>query len=272
MNPSEVPSHLSAAFGQAIATTLSTVTGKRFKMSDPPAASGKADGELMVWQQPVSPLQGMLGLATGAEFSSAAGNMMLEAAGIEGSSPDEVKAAWHEVAGQALGELVSLLSKELKCEFSPATGVEVRFDPAPTWTPVGIQGPAAIYRVLVSWPASLAAMYTPKPEPAPAAASLAANSSTFDLLLDVALPVAVSFGRTALQIREVLKLNTGSIIELNRLISEPVDVVVNDSIIARGEVVVVDGNYGVRITQIASREDRLLSGLGPDSVQTGVAA
>lgn len=64
-----------------------------------------------------------------------------------------------------------------------------------------------------------------------------------------------------MQIREVLKLNTGSIVELDRFVTDPVEVIVNDCVIARGEVVVVDGNYGVRISQLASREDRLRSGM-----------
>jgi flagellar motor switch protein FliN/FliY len=114
---------------------------------------------------------------------------------------------------------------------------------------------------------------TSLPVPSLAAGSIAVGSGTFDLLLDVALPVAVSFGRTQLQIREVLKLNSGSIIELNRLVNEPVDVVVNDSVIARGEVVVVDGNYGVRITQIASREDRIRTGMsGVQAAEKGATA
>jgi flagellar motor switch protein FliN len=82
------------------------------------------------------------------------------------------------------------------------------------------------------------------------------------------LPVNVSFGKTFLQIREVLKLNTGSIVELNRFVAEPVDVMVNDCVIARGEVVVVDGNYGVRITQLSSREDRLRFGIAETSGKT----
>jgi flagellar motor switch protein FliN/FliY len=55
----------------------------------------------------------------------------------------------------------------------------------------------------------------------------------------------------------VLKLNSGSIVELNRAVSEPVEVIVNNCVIARGEVVVVEGNYGVRIRHIVSREERL---------------
>jgi flagellar motor switch protein FliN/FliY len=80
-----------------------------------------------------------------------------------------------------------------------------------------------------------------------------------DLLLDVELPVSVSFGKTEIPMKDVLKLTTGSIVELNRGVNEPVEVLVNHCLIARGEVVVVEGNYGVRIQQIISRSDRLRS-------------
>jgi len=81
--------------------------------------------------------------------------------------------------------------------------------------------------------------------------------STMDLLLDVEMPVSVSFGRTFLAVREVLKLATGSIIELDRPVNQYVEVVVNNCVIARGEVVVIEGNYGVRIHEIISRGDRM---------------
>jgi flagellar motor switch protein FliN/FliY len=80
-----------------------------------------------------------------------------------------------------------------------------------------------------------------------------------EMLLDVELPVAVSFGRTHMALKEVIKLSTGSIIELNRTITEPVEVIVNNCVVARGEVVVIEGNYGVRIQQIVSRSERLKS-------------
>lgn len=85
------------------------------------------------------------------------------------------------------------------------------------------------------------------------------NSKTFPLLLDVELPVSVSFGRTQLPLKDVLKLTTGSIVELNRTLGEPVEVVVNNCVIARGEVVVIDGNLGVRIQNVVSRPERLRS-------------
>jgi flagellar motor switch protein FliN/FliY len=78
-----------------------------------------------------------------------------------------------------------------------------------------------------------------------------------ELLLDVELPVSVSFGRAHLPLKDVLKLASGSIVELNRSVAEPVEVIVNNCVVARGEVVVVEGNYGVRISQIISRRERL---------------
>jgi flagellar motor switch protein FliN/FliY len=86
-----------------------------------------------------------------------------------------------------------------------------------------------------------------------------ARSRTMDLLLEIELPVSISFGKINLPMRDVLKLTTGSIVELDRDVNEPVEVLVNRCLIARGEVVVVEGNYGVRIQQIASRQDRLRS-------------
>ncbi len=69
--------------------------------------------------------------------------------------------------------------------------------------------------------------------------------------------MSVSFGHAELPIRDVLKLATGSIVELNRSIAEPVEIIVNNVVIARGEVVIVEGNFGVRIKQVISRQERL---------------
>jgi flagellar motor switch protein FliN len=80
-----------------------------------------------------------------------------------------------------------------------------------------------------------------------------------DLLLDVALQVTVELGRTRRQIRDVLALGPGSVLELDKLAGEQVDVLVNGKPIARGEVVVIDENYGVRITDIISPMERAQS-------------
>jgi len=78
-----------------------------------------------------------------------------------------------------------------------------------------------------------------------------------DLILDVPLEVSVVLGRTKKNVRDILNLGTGSLIELDKLAEEPVDILVNGKKIAYGEVVVVDENFGVKITGIISGEDRV---------------
>ena len=77
-----------------------------------------------------------------------------------------------------------------------------------------------------------------------------------ELIMDVNLQVTVELGRAVLKVRDVLALGPGAVVELDRHAGEPVDVVVNNKPIARGEVVVVDENFGVRITEIIDREER----------------
>ncbi len=81
--------------------------------------------------------------------------------------------------------------------------------------------------------------------------------SNIDLLLDVPLQITVELGRTRLLIKEVLELGIGSVVELNKLAGEAVEVFVNNKLIAKGEVVVIDENFAVRITSIINPQDRL---------------
>jgi flagellar motor switch protein FliN/FliY len=80
-----------------------------------------------------------------------------------------------------------------------------------------------------------------------------------DLLLDVELPIVVSFGETEMQLKDILKFSVGSVIELDKSVNDPVVIKVNDKPIARGEVVMVDGNYGVKILEVESTAERLRS-------------
>ncbi|HSG99684.1 MAG TPA: flagellar motor switch protein FliN [candidate division Zixibacteria bacterium] len=83
------------------------------------------------------------------------------------------------------------------------------------------------------------------------------SSRSIELLLDVSLPISIELGRTSMSINEILALGPGSVVELNKLAGEPVEVKVNNKTVALGEVVVVDENFGVRVTQLMSPEDRL---------------
>lgn len=86
-----------------------------------------------------------------------------------------------------------------------------------------------------------------------------ASSTNLDLLLGVTLKVTVELGRTKLNIEEILKLGPGSVVELDKLAGEPVDVLINDRMIAKGEVVVIDDRFGVRITDVISPAQRIHS-------------
>lgn len=77
--------------------------------------------------------------------------------------------------------------------------------------------------------------------------------SSIDLLKDVPLVVQAELGRTKMLVKEILKLGVNSVIELDKEAGEPVDVLVNNKMIAKGEVVEIDGNFGVRITEIINR-------------------
>ena len=80
-----------------------------------------------------------------------------------------------------------------------------------------------------------------------------------DLLFDIPIELTVEIGRTKIPINELLKLKPGSAVSLSKLESEPVDILANDTLIARGQVVIQDEKYGIRVTEITSRMDRIKS-------------
>ncbi len=78
-----------------------------------------------------------------------------------------------------------------------------------------------------------------------------------ELLYDLQLPVSIELGRTNMLIRDILRLGRGSVIEFDKLVSEPVDVLINGKKVAEGEVVVIDKHFGIRITTLVDPADRL---------------
>ena len=88
-----------------------------------------------------------------------------------------------------------------------------------------------------------------------------AADTDIGLLLEVPLSISVELGRTSLTIRELLALGQGSILQLDRHAGEPVDVLVNGKRLARGEVVVIDEDFGIRVTEVVTPEERI-SGMG----------
>lgn len=85
-----------------------------------------------------------------------------------------------------------------------------------------------------------------------------ANSSvSLDMILDVAVTLSIEVGRARMNINDLLKLSQGSIIELDRMAGEPLDVLVNGTLVARGEIVVVKDKFGIMLTEVVSAEERV---------------
>ncbi len=265
----KIPQYLETAFNQA----ARSLTGKTCSVTVQDRGAEPALDEPIIWQQSFSSVAGpSLWIVAGRDLWEFLGRVTLEAAGIDSITDEDCRSTWQEVVNQTVAGIAASITAEEKNQVTASDGRAIDAEPPDLdWVLFALtvdEGQPLCFKA--AWNAELAAGGTPRRDEAslPAVRDNAV-SRTFDLLLEVALPVSVSFGKTNLQIREVLKLNTGSIVELDRLVTDPVEVIVNDCVIARGEVVVVDGNYGVRISQLASREDRLRSGLAEASHKSG---
>ena len=83
------------------------------------------------------------------------------------------------------------------------------------------------------------------------------NTRNLDVLLDIPMEVSVQLGSTHMQIRELLQLGQGSVVELEKMAGEPLEVLVNQRLVARGEVVVVNEKFGIRLTDVISPAERI---------------
>jgi len=263
-------------WADTLAQVIGSMTDQRPQIvwhagSGPLAATHGAGEALLWWEQPFrgGPEMAVWVGAPRAVWEHA-GTLTLQSAGLESVAEAEARNTWFEILGQALGAMARSIGAALGYEVGCETGSERAPDPqAPDWAAVTLQFPNAAVLppcAIVLAPQVLALLAAPKPlalaadaDPSTGDPAAPAASRTMELLLDVDLPVSISFGKTELPLKDVLKLMTGSIVELNRGVNEQVDVFVNRCLVARGEVVVVEGNYGVRIQEIASRRDRLRS-------------
>jgi flagellar motor switch protein FliN/FliY len=179
------------------------------------------------------------------------------AAGITPESREAVVELLRQVAG--------LVASTLKANWGE---VQLRLDSsaaAPSWpaastTWLRAGGDAAASLLEIHLSAALVAglraekLETAKPAApiaAPLPSSMEDNKVKLDLLMDVELAVTLRFGSRRLLLREVLDLDPGAVVDLDRQVQEPVDVLLDGRLLARGEVVVIDGNYGLRVTEVA---------------------
>jgi flagellar motor switch protein FliN/FliY len=193
--------------------------------------------------------------------------------------------AYEELLRQVLGQVATSLKQ--------AAGSEVEVKPsgseAPSWTGASRLGiritgeklPPVHLTLLVS--SELAKSFLPRPEvkeppaqktaaspaapsapqvvPAPPAElePTGGRSSNLELLLEVRLDATIRFGQKRMLLRDILELHPGTAVALDRLVQEPVELLVGGRVVAQGEVVIIDGNYGLRITEILTPQQRIES-------------
>ena len=261
-----------------LAEVVASMADQKPEVSWEATATPPAAPDLLWWEQPFQIAPGAtVWVATPQSTWDYAGTLTLKAAGLETVETNEARNTWLEILGQSLSSLArsigGVLGREVTCETGAERAPEAHPETAASVSLTFGETPQAALWIgfspklvaLLSHPAGSESVeaHTGHVDAGGGAGAVHAGRGdlppTMDLLLDVELPVSVSFGKTEIAMKDVLKLTTGSIVELNRGVNEPVEVLVNHCLIARGEVVVVEGNYGVRIQQIISRTDRLRS-------------
>jgi flagellar motor switch protein FliN/FliY len=229
------------------------------------AAASIPDDISLWWAQSfsISPDASFL-VGASARAWSDIGARALHAAGVELFEQSEAKKTYLELVQQTMGSVATAIGSRLQKPVEAMPGTTLSIPPAGKSVLVEVSGEGIESQLcLVLTPEFFIAIQDPAAaQHAPALAptgseSVGATPKGMEFLLDVELPVSICFGNAAMPLKDLLKLTTGAVVELDRQPDEPVDVIVNNTVIARGEVVVVEGNYGVRISQIINRQQRL---------------
>ncbi len=262
-------SSLTAALVEELAVVMGALVGEAGESS---AASGDPAVAWVATSTFEGPVRGALALGLSREDGVALAKAVMGFDDVpeDAAVVDLVK----EVAGQAFSAL-GQRPEALGATLTPAAIVTTPPAAAPSthvirlgaslapsvacWCDVAAAADTA--RPPAAPPAAAAPLSPPAPAPgrpevAPPATVAPAN---LDVILDIDLPLTVRFGRTEMTLDALTRLGPGSVIDLGRSPDDPVEVLVNNRLIARGEVVVVSGNYGVRIQEVVSAADRIRS-------------
>ena len=245
--------------GEGHGSAVELMAGESAKtvVSEAKSAAWPSQGEALVLKCTFGFTEAPLWILASEECWSEIAKAAVAGAGIEDADADLRKQTWRELASQAASPLIADWSQEPPARLSVE---ESRFDSveqaSETFAVELTFGSKTFPRFYLAMPAGLVEAFA-----AGANAQVKSVShhapATLDRLLDVELPLSVSFGRTNVPVQDILRLASGSIIELNCPANDLVEIVVNNCMIARGEVVVIEGNYGVRVREIVSRGERL---------------
>jgi flagellar motor switch protein FliN len=269
---SDVPSAESSAaiefcriWADALAQVLQQISGSaipcRLQLETPAGAGVASSGDLCLAGAISGPLRGELRLRTQASSVLALARIFIGDPSISGEITAEHREAVLELMRQVGGIAATALTSRwgqtqvhLDCS-----------DPLPSWpesvnaslqatgdavgeVSVELQLSAALAAALKA--NSRPAVPIPESVPIPPDSSRPQDGVKLDLLMDVELGVTLRFGQRRMLLREILELSPGAVIELDRPVNEPVDVLLDGRVVAKGDVVVLDGNYGLRVTEI----------------------
>ena len=245
-----------------LAQALSTrFAGVMQSVVTPDAAALPFDGAVVPgWLVPCElsgPIAGTWYLAVSSEGAASLASRVLMK---DKASPDEI--------GEALKELTAQALAGIGLE-APFTGLSAAVG-KPATAPVAPGAAVGSFACRLdadttlyfgcSYAAGSAAPARPPASPASAGAAAPAAQTmpdNLELILDIDMPLTVRFGEATVSIESLCRLGPGSLVELSRQPDDPVDVLINGRLVARGEVVVVAGNYGVRVTQVVSADERV---------------
>lgn len=261
-----------AIWAESITQVLTQIAGSPLTVGilagSPPEALPPGDGDAQVMIVAAGALRGEMGLRIPRVAALVLAQLFL-------GEPQDAAAEFKPDHREALEELLRQIAGHVATALKPRWGevqLRVEASAAPSWPPGanGWLGSAsdAPCRIWIEWQlsaalhATLAAAPAPtrdesnpaEPEagdiPVPAAPGIIAGN--LDLLMEVELEVMLRFGERNMRLQEILELGAGSVVELDRKIEEPAELLLDGRVIACGEVVVVDGNYGLRVLEVGS--------------------
>lgn len=236
------------------ATSMSTIFNKRVDISPP--SIGLMDLNVGKGEETINSQELLVKISFRLTIGNLIDSNIMQLVPLEFA-----KGLVHELMNPSVKEQAAAteMMEAPKAQPEPGKPLQSSVQPMPSASPEQNQPPmqtnrqqasAAVQQPAVNvQPASFASF-----EPAPLQEHEARN---LNMLLDIPLQVTVELGRTSKSVKDILDLSAGSIIELDKLAGEPVDILVNSRLIAKGEVVVIEENFGVRITDILSQSDRL---------------
>jgi flagellar motor switch protein FliN/FliY len=242
---------------------LESLTGAEASVDDldpsgaQPGALGAVSSDLRWWSQRFN-VAGQMWVGGPKSACLELGSLVLRSAGVEEASETEAMETWQEILQQSFSGFAAQLGSSCNTEISSRGNVESAEAPAdfsPGQFRVRVGGSQAILFIgfeaaLINFFSERVLMTSPDrsaetpPQPAPT------EYSPLQSLLDSQVCVRLIIGRTRMTLAEALRITSGSMIELDRAVNEPIDIVVNHQVIGRGQAVQVNGNYGIKIEEL----------------------